>query len=246
MDVQGAPGVSRPCHGRARCTGGRQTAMHPSPRQHLPPVPLLRQRRRRLVRPLAAQLEPGAAGAGDLSGGGHHGAGEWGAAGLAAGGAPAGGWVGACRVQGEGSWPFSGPPGAFRCCSLRASLALLSPTRRPPITAAAAAACPPAGPPQMSGPICVFSARFLLSWQDLRGCWPFVALSIAGCAAPALLASMIRSGAGAGRARFQEGGSSMLPACLLARLPGSMLAEGAPTGPAAGPPPAAASRRRGC
>lgn len=47
-------------------------------------------------------------------------------------------------------------------------------------------------PMQMSFPIGLMSARFLLSWEDLRGCWVFVSLSIASCALPALLASLIR------------------------------------------------------
>ncbi|PSC70611.1 lactate permease [Micractinium conductrix] len=42
----------------------------------------------------------------------------------------------------------------------------------------------------MSFPIALMSARFLLSWDDLRGCWLFVGLSIAACALPALLASL--------------------------------------------------------
>ena len=46
--------------------------------------------------------------------------------------------------------------------------------------------------PQMSFPIALMSARFLLSWDDLRGCWLFVGLSIAACALPALLASLFR------------------------------------------------------
>ena len=37
------------------------------------------------------------------------------------------------------------------------------------------------------------AARFVLSPKDLRGCWRFVALSIAACALPALLASLFRS-----------------------------------------------------
>lgn len=36
------------------------------------------------------------------------------------------------------------------------------------------------------------SARFLLAWEDLRGCWLFVLLSIASCALPTLLASLFR------------------------------------------------------
>ena len=44
----------------------------------------------------------------------------------------------------------------------------------------------------MSFPIALMSARFLLSWDDLRGCWLFVGLSIAACALPALLASLFR------------------------------------------------------
>lgn len=43
-----------------------------------------------------------------------------------------------------------------------------------------------------SFPICYMAARFVITPADLRGCWRFVALSIASCALPALLASLFR------------------------------------------------------
>lgn len=39
---------------------------------------------------------------------------------------------------------------------------------------------------QLSYPIGVLAARFLLSWEDLRRCWLFVFLSISSGAVPAL------------------------------------------------------------
>lgn len=43
---------------------------------------------------------------------------------------------------------------------------------------------------QMSYPIGLMSARFLLSWQDLRSCWLFVLLSITAGAVPALATAL--------------------------------------------------------
>ena len=44
----------------------------------------------------------------------------------------------------------------------------------------------------MSFPISWLGARFLLTWEDVKGCWRFVLLSVAACALPALLASFLR------------------------------------------------------
>lgn len=65
-----------------------------------------------------------------------------------------------------------------------------------------------------SFPICYMAARFVITPADLRGCWRFVALSIASCALPALLASLFRRGAEVAKPAANRWADAM-PACSL-------------------------------